>query len=130
MIWAQADCGGYGCVSNYYTNHKSYTNITSWETKTISQEQTWTTRYYFDEVLLDDLSDGFITFNVRSSLGDFYFDNAVLTVDVAQNPEPEVTELPERLPEPTALALMGLGLASLIGVNRRRNLSSLQSTTA
>jgi hypothetical protein len=111
------NCDYWGCdtCSGYYT-HYVYTN---YQTNNYDNTEGYTGELTIASVLdtsnLNDLSlDGQIDFTVTGTAGDIVFNNGKLTADVTPNPNP--------VPEPMTLALLGMGLAGLFGINRKRKI--------
>lgn len=84
----------------------------------------------FDQDQLSDLSDdGIINFTLRAELGDITYVSGLLTAELQPNPlatgggdlDPSAAPIPT--PEPSTVALMGLGLAGLgiAGWRRKKN---------
>ncbi|VAW95086.1 RND efflux system, inner membrane transporter CmeB [hydrothermal vent metagenome] len=88
-----------------FANLSAGLNTYSWEV------DTGTSSFSIDSLLT--LSDtGLLDVTLVATFGDFYFDYATLTVDAVNGAV--------QIPEPTSLALMGLGLLGLAFVQRRK----------
>ncbi len=68
-----------------------------------------------NKALTDFRADGAINVFVEATAGNFYFDKAVLNVDVTKG----VIAPPAAVPEPATIALMGLGLLGFASSRRK-----------
>nr|WP_314621890.1 PEP-CTERM sorting domain-containing protein [uncultured Noviherbaspirillum sp.] len=67
------------------------------------------------KALTDFRADGAINVFVEATAGNFYFDKAVLNVDVTKG----IISPPAAVPEPATIALMGLGLLGFASSRRK-----------